>query len=232
MMKKMNVKQFVPALPAVDLKETVAFYEKLGFVNTYAENQRRGGYAIMTNDYFEFHLYTYKKLTIPTPTNIYIYEIENIDEWHKMLETNYIESVGKKLSRTGLPRMGIPKNLNFDRRFTMTDPNGNYFIFVQPFEQKKEHQIKSRFEKLYWESNTLAYSHESPIEAKKMLEIAIARHDVLNEKSEIAFQTYVLLVDCSYLLGNKTEAEMYYKEATKYLEKVVHKDEYFEDAMV
>lgn len=106
-----------------------------------------------------------------------------------MLETNYIESVGKKLSRTGLPRMGTPKNLNFDRRFTMTDPNGNYFIFVQPFEQKKEHQIKSRFEKLYWESNTLAYSHESPIEAKKMLEIAIARHDVLNETSEIVFQT-------------------------------------------
>ena len=232
-MKKIVLKKVVPTLPAVNLKETVAFYQKLGFVNIYEDNKRPGGYAVMANDYFEFHLYTYKKLLVPTPTNIYLCEVEQIDDLHKLFAANYLEAAGKKLSRTGLPRMGTPKNLNFDRRFSITDPNGNHFIFVQPFAQKKDHQIKSRFEKLYWESNTLAYSHESPLEAKKMLETALSRHALENEKPIIIFQTYVLLVDCAYLLGQTEEAATYYQEAAKHREQVSDDaDEYLHDAMI
>ncbi|WP_207940395.1 hypothetical protein DOK78_002120 [Enterococcus sp. DIV2402] len=232
-MSQIKIQKVVPALPAVNLKETIAFYKNLGFTNIYENNIRSNGYAVMVNDYLEFHIYTYKKLEIPTPTNTYLYQVNNVDALHTMLATQYKEAVGKKLPRTGLPRMGVPKSLNFDRRFSLTDMNGNNFIFLEVFEQKNEHHIKTRFEKLYWESNTLAYSHESPIEAKKMLETAIKRQNLQNEQPSIIFQAYVLLVDCSFLLGNIEKAKIYYQEATNWLEKVTAPtDEYFADAII
>ncbi|MBO0461886.1 hypothetical protein JZO83_08985 [Enterococcus sp. DIV1298c] len=219
-MNEIIVKKSVPLLPAVSMEQTVAFYKELGFTNRYENKKRSRGYAIMDNGYLNFQLYSYKKLTVPTPTNMYLYEVENIDSLYELFISNYKQIHGKVPPRNGLPRVGIPKNLDADRRFSITDPNGNHFIFSQPYSHKREHSDKSRFEKLYWESNTLAYSHESPIEAKKMLESAISRADLQSELPEVVFQVYVLLTDVSILLGDTKSAKKYYSDASHWFGKI------------
>lgn len=227
-----KVKQIVPLLPAVDIKATIHFFEDLGFQNIYKKQPRSGSYAVMRNDYLKFHLYTYKKLEIPTPTNMYLFEIENIDEFHQHLETTYQENVGKKPSRSGLPRMGTPKSLNFDRRFSLTDPNGNHFIFVEPYPQKADHKIQTKFERIYWESNTLAYSHESPLEAAKMMQAGISRYNLADEQPQFVFQAYVLLVDCFVLLGKTASAQVFYLQAQKFQPQSRNiDDKYLQDAL-
>lgn len=231
-MTDFHVKNSVPLLPAVDLKETVAFYKDLGFVNQYENEKRSGGYAIMDNSFFAFHLYTYKKLPIPTPTNMHLYELDNVDALYDFFMAKYKEVHGKVPPRNGLPRVGIPKSLNADRRFSVTDPNGNHFIFVQPFE-KKDHHIQTQFEKLYWESNTLAYSHESPSEAIRMLEAAFKRaNDLEKESPNIVFQAFVLLTDNYLLLEDKETAAHYYEKAHDWVSKIERtEDEYLKDAL-
>jgi catechol 2,3-dioxygenase-like lactoylglutathione lyase family enzyme len=231
-MSEIIIKKTIPTLPVVDLKETVAFYQNFGFTNLSEGDKRSRGYAVMKNDLFEFHLYTYKKLPVPTPTNIYCYEVAELDLLHELLEENYYQATGKKPTRTGLPRMGTPKNLNADRRFTLTDPNGNHFIFIEPFAEKVDHSSKTKLEKLFWESNTLAYSHESPYEAKKMLEKAIKISDLQKESTEILFQSYVLLTDCALLLGEQNEAKNYYAKAEALIGKITDgKDAYLVDSV-
>lgn len=231
-MSDFRVISSVPLLPAVDLKETVAFFNALGFTNIYDNKERAGGYAVMDNGIFTFHLYTYKKLPIPTPTNMHLFELDNVDGLYDLFMAKYKAVHGKVPPRSGLPRVGIPKTLNADRRFSITDPNGNQFIFVQPFE-KKNHQIKSRFEKLYWESNILAYSHESPSEAIRMLEAAFKRtKDLEAESPNLVFQAYVLLMDSYLLLEDREKAAEYYDHAKFWFEKIEHsKDEYLRDAI-
>jgi hypothetical protein len=66
-----------------------------------------------------------------------------------------------------------------------------------------------------------------------MLETAIKRQNLQNEQPSIIFQAYVLLIDCSFLLGNIKKAKIYYQEATNWLEKVTAPtDEYFADAII
>ncbi|MFL2132699.1 hypothetical protein [Desemzia sp. FAM 24101] len=43
---------------------------------------------------------------------------------------------------------------------------------------KQKRSKDNRFEKLYWKSYTLLYSHESPIEAKKMMERGLKLSDL------------------------------------------------------
>lgn len=231
-MNDFHVKNSVPLLPAVDLKETVAFFKDLGFTNIYDSKERAGGYAVMDNGIFTFHLYTYKKLPVPTPTNMHLFEMDNVDGLYTFFMTKYKAVHGKVPPRSGLPRVGIPKSLNSDRRFSITDPNGNQFIFVQPFE-KKDHHIQSRFEKLYWESNTLAYSHESPSEAIKMLEAALKRTENLAaESSNIVFQAYVLLTDSYLLINDRDKAAECYEQAKYWFKKIERtEDEYLGDAI-
>lgn len=232
-MNDFHVKNSIPLLPAVDLKETVAFFKDLGFTNIYENEERAGGYAIMDNGVFTFHLYTYKKLPVPTPTNMHLYEMENVDALYTHFMEHYRNIHGKVPPRSGLPRVGIPKSLNSDRRFSITDPNGNQFIFVQPFE-KKDHHIQSRFEKLYWESNTLAYSHESPTEAIRMLEAAFKRTENLEAESpNIVFQAYVLLTDIYLLINDREKAAEYYEQARQWFDKLTpsKNDDYLNDSI-
>jgi len=216
-----NYVQSIPLLPAAALKDTIKFYEDLGFVNVYDSKTRAQSYAVMENNQIAFHLYAYKKLSIPTPTNIYLFVLENLDEVYDMFIDHYKSVYNRVPNRTGLPRVGIPRNLNEDRRFTITDPNGNYLIFTQSYDKEIDHQIKTRFEKIFWEANTLAYSKESPTEAKKMMIAGFKRlKDDTQEKAELIFQGYVLLADNCKLLDEPDLSAQYLELASKYYEKV------------
>lgn len=203
----------LPVFPAKDFKATVKFFRNLGFKNQY-EEKRSGGYAVLQYHELVFHLFAYKKLPVPTPTNILLVMVENVDALHDALQANFKENTGKKLSRSGLPKMSLPRDLNSDRRFTLTDPNGNYFIFAQSYEKKTADGM-TQLEKLYRESNTLAYSHESPQEAIKMMTRGLERSNLAEENDWVIFQAYVLLADMYALEENFQESHAYLQKATE-----------------
>lgn len=195
----------VPALPAKVFKETLQFYKDLGFVNEYENQKRSRGYAVLTFSGITFHLFAYKKLEVPTAANIILVNIKGVDALYQAFQERYQESTGKPLKRSGLPRISMPRDLNADRRFSLADPNGNYFYFIEEYE-KREDQSETFLEKLYRESNTLAYSHESPIEAVKMMQKGLKKSNLALEKPEAVFEAYVLLADMYFLLENMDRA--------------------------
>lgn len=240
-MAHIQIKQSIPLLPAVDIKATIAFYEDLGFVNTYANQEqsdsyqnkkRSGSYAVMDNSFFAFHLYTYKKLPVPTPTNAYLYSVENVDDLYNLFMDHYKSIHGKVPPRNGLGRVGVPKTLDADRRFTVTDPNGNYFIFAQ-VHSEEDHQVKTHLERVYWTSHTLTYSRETPLDAIRMLEGAMDRTKNLNQESpNSVFQSFVLLMDSYALLDNPEKAREYYGKASDWFEKIESDEtDYLNDAI-
>ncbi|MGG5359238.1 MULTISPECIES: hypothetical protein [unclassified Enterococcus] len=224
------IEKTIPMLPAKDFKETLRFYKNLGFVNDYENEKRSGGYAVLRYERFIFHLFAYKKLEIPTPVNMISVQVQNCDTLYEAFQQQFLENTQTKLKRTGLPKISLPRDLNSDRRFTITDPNGNHFFFFEPY-SKKEDQSKSRLEKLYRESNTLAYSHESPIEAIKMMEKGIEKSDLTKEEPLTVFRSFLLLADMYNLLDQTDLAEENWQKTKAWYEKVspdqLSKDDHF-----
>lgn len=212
-MEHIQLEASIPLLPVVSLKETEAFFEDLGFKNIYKGNERSSAYAVMENVFLTFHLYVYKKLVVPTPTNMTLIQVNNVDAAYDLVASSYKEKHGKLPPRSGYPKVGKPHTLTYDRRFSITDPNGNIFIVLQPNETKQKRSKDNRFEKLYWESYTLLYSHESPIEAKKMMERGLKVSDLEAESPDLVFQAFVLLVDSSLMLENEDSAIQYLQKA-------------------
>lgn len=231
-MTNIQVKHSIPLLPVVDLKATVAFYQGLGFTNIYKSGTRSSAYAVMDNGFFAFHLYTYKKLPVPTPTNTHLYSLNNVDALYDYFMNHYKSIHGKVPPRNGLGRIGIPKTLDSDRRFTITDPNGNYFIFSQSHSEE-DHPINTHLERVYWTSNTLTYSRETPLDAIRMLEGAIGGLESLNQESpNIVFQSFVLLMDSYALLDKAEKARENYVKANEWFAKIENDEtDYLNDAI-
>lgn len=95
---------------------------------------------------FSFHLYTYKRLPIPIPTNSNLISIFGVVEFDTQIRIHYKNIHEKSPARSGLPRIGTPKSLNFDRRFSVTDPNRNYFDVVELSAEKSNWYIYILFE--------------------------------------------------------------------------------------
>ncbi|MBM6613692.1 hypothetical protein JTF06_02140 [Desemzia sp. RIT804] len=215
-MERIQLEASIPLLPVVSLKETEAFFEDLGFSNIYKDHKRSSGYAVMKNKFLTFHLYVYKKLVIPTPTNMTLIQVNNVDAAYNLVADSYKAKHGKLPPRSGYPKVGRPHTLTYDRRFSITDPNGNIFIVLQTNEAKQERSKENRFEKLYWESYTLLYSHESPMEAKKMMEQGFKRTSLESESPDLVFQAFVLLVDIFLILNKNESAVHYFQQAQQW----------------
>lgn len=230
-MPSIEILNSVPLFPAVNLKETIAFYNDLGFANVYKGKERAKAYAVMNNGIFEFHLYTYKKLPVPTPTNSHLFEVNDVDAIYNLFMDHYKAAHGKVPARTGLSRVSIPKTLTHDRRFTVTDPNGNYLIFVQT-DIHSNLEATTKLEQVYQRSHTLAYSRESPREAVAVLDHALTQVDLSEESPELLFLAYVLLMDNYQVLENFAASENYYQLATELYDSLEGIDsEYLDDAI-
>lgn len=205
------IEKTIPMLPAKDFKETLQFYKNLGFVNDYENKKRSGGYAVLRYEAFVFHLFTYKRLEVPTPVNMISVQVKSCDALYEAFQQQFFANTDSKLKRTGLPKISLPRDLNSDRRFTITDPNGNHFFFFEPY-SKKEDDSNTRLEKLYRESNTLAYSHESPIEAAKMMSAGIEKSDLTKEDPLVVFRSFLLLADMYSLLEQTDLAKEHWQK--------------------
>jgi catechol 2,3-dioxygenase-like lactoylglutathione lyase family enzyme len=109
----------IPILPARDLEETRAFYERLGFQAAGWWPTEFGGYAILRRGDLSMHFFLFKDIS-PDQNYAQCY-------WRvKEVDALYTEFHGAGLPRCGTPRLEPVEDAPWGmREFSITDPNGN-----------------------------------------------------------------------------------------------------------
>lgn len=114
----MPAEKVAPILPARDLADTRAFYERLGFNAVGWWPQAFGGYAILTRGDLEMHFFSF---TDVSPHDSYAQCYWRVDD---------VDALHADFSRLGLPGSGIPRLTAVEakpwgtREFALVDPNG------------------------------------------------------------------------------------------------------------
>jgi catechol 2,3-dioxygenase-like lactoylglutathione lyase family enzyme len=108
-----------PILPARDLTETRAFYERLGFVAAGWWPNEFGGYAILMRGDLGMHFFSYADLS---PLENYAQCYWRVND----VDTMHAECVGAGLPGKGTPRLTPVGEKPWGmREFALVDPNGN-----------------------------------------------------------------------------------------------------------
>jgi catechol 2,3-dioxygenase-like lactoylglutathione lyase family enzyme len=115
----MNPGIAIPILPARDLVDTRAFYERLGFETTGWWPDAFGGYAILRRGDLVMHFFRFPELS-PLENYAQCYwRVEDVDAL-------YQEARGAELPGSGTPRLDAVGNKPWGmREFAIVDPNGN-----------------------------------------------------------------------------------------------------------
>jgi catechol 2,3-dioxygenase-like lactoylglutathione lyase family enzyme len=107
-----------PILPALNLDETRAFYEKLGFV---AWSKGRGPftYEIVSRGHLVVHFFEEPGLTPGENEATCYWRVKDADRF-------YQEFARLNLPSEGIPRLTVPVDQPWGmREFTLVDPSGN-----------------------------------------------------------------------------------------------------------
>lgn len=111
----------VPALPSINLEDTVAFYERLGFQVA----RRYDDYVVVARDGCELHFYIFPDIDpLANYTGCYI-RVDDPDALHAEFTRAGINRLGQLIDQ----RWGM-------REFTVVDPNGSLLRFglrVSPY---------------------------------------------------------------------------------------------------
>ena len=109
----------IPTLPARNVEETVAFYDRLGFKMVFRTPDEEGGYAILRRGSFELHFFLWPDLDVESNyTGAYL-RVDDVDSL-------YEEFTAARLPARGAPSLGgIEKKFYSMREFRVVDPNGN-----------------------------------------------------------------------------------------------------------
>lgn len=109
----------IPILPARNLDETRAFYERIGFQVVGWWPREFGGYAIIARGDLKMHFFLYSDLS----------PLENYAQcyWHvKSVDALHAEYSSSGLQGTGTPRLSAIEDKPWGmREFALVDPNGN-----------------------------------------------------------------------------------------------------------
>ena len=109
----------VPILPARELDETRAFYERLGFKTIGWWPDAAGGYAILMRDGLELQFFAFAELR---PGENYAGCYWRVDD----VDALYVVCRELGLPTTGIPRLSALENKPWGmREFAIVDPNGN-----------------------------------------------------------------------------------------------------------
>lgn len=123
----MTSDQAIPILVSRNILESVQFYQKLGFVNTY-EVDLATTYAILCRGSIEFHLALYRDI-VPTESYLECYlRVKDVDALYQEFNT-------LNLPTEGIPRIGKLENKPWGmREFYIVDPDGTLLKIGQVIE--------------------------------------------------------------------------------------------------
>src|SRR5262245_55082544 len=115
----MNLGLSIPILPARDLDETRAFYERLGFQTAGWWPREFGGYAILNRGDLRMHFFAFKDISPKENYAQCYWRVQDVDA----LYAEYLAC--------GVPNVGTPRLMPVEdtpwgmREFAIVDPNGN-----------------------------------------------------------------------------------------------------------
>jgi catechol 2,3-dioxygenase-like lactoylglutathione lyase family enzyme len=109
----------IPILPARDLDETRAFYERLGFQAPGWWPTEFGGYAILRRGDLSMHFFLFPDISSDQNYAQCYWRVKDVDAL-------YAEFAGAGLPRQGTPRLEPVEDREWGmREFSIIDPNGN-----------------------------------------------------------------------------------------------------------
>lgn len=111
-----RLKAAIPKLASLDIARSVAFFERLGFVRRYSDNE----YGIVERDGVQLHFWRCADPRVPKETGCRI-TVEGIDD---LYEAYWAESVIHPNGRLELKPWGV-------REFSILDVDGNLVTFQQ-----------------------------------------------------------------------------------------------------
>ena len=107
----------IPILPSRRIADTVAFYQRLGFVG--GAHAFDAGYAILRRGSLELHFFRHETL-VPEQSWAGCY-LRVLD-----VEAIYRDAVAARLPGTGIPRIDVLEDKPWGlREFAVVDPDGN-----------------------------------------------------------------------------------------------------------
>jgi catechol 2,3-dioxygenase-like lactoylglutathione lyase family enzyme len=111
-----------PNLPSRNLRETAAFYARLGF----EERFRDDGWMILARGPLELEFFPWRAIDPRSTTASSCIRGENVDDLHAAFST-------AGLSETGMPRLTSPKNESWGpRAFALVDPDRSLLRCLGP----------------------------------------------------------------------------------------------------
>jgi len=109
----------IPILPARDLYETRAFYERLGFQAAGWWPTQFGGYAILRRGDLSMHFFLFEDISPYQNYAQCYWRVNDVDALYAEFQT-------ADLSRSGIPRLDPVEDKPWGmREFSIVDPNGN-----------------------------------------------------------------------------------------------------------
>ena len=108
----------IPILPARNLHETRAFYERLGFRTERWWPQEFGGYAILVRGNLEMHFFAFADIPPDQNSGCY-WRVQNVDALYEECQASGLTDSGTLCL---LPVENKPWGT---REFALIDPNGN-----------------------------------------------------------------------------------------------------------
>ncbi|GLC25943.1 bleomycin resistance protein [Roseisolibacter agri] len=116
----------IPILPARDLHETRAFYERLGFATVGWWPDTFGGYAVLTRGDLAMHFYHAPDVQPHANHGQCYWYVADVAALHA-------DAVAAGIPATGTPRVtSIDEKPWGMREFALADPNGNLVRVGQP----------------------------------------------------------------------------------------------------
>jgi catechol 2,3-dioxygenase-like lactoylglutathione lyase family enzyme len=110
----------VPILPSRDLRETRAFYERLGFAAGWWDPDGEGAYAILRRGDLELHFFGKRGLDPYASDAGCYWRVADADAWHREA------AAALDIPDRGIPRITPPEDRPWGvREWAMVDPSGN-----------------------------------------------------------------------------------------------------------
>jgi catechol 2,3-dioxygenase-like lactoylglutathione lyase family enzyme len=169
----------IPCLPCVDLPETIAFYEGLGFRVTY-QQKSPNSYGVLRRDDWELHFFGFKGFEAVANYSTALVIVPEVEQMHAAFADMLRATFGK------LPIRGFPHITRMrpgQGRFTIVDPSGNSVIYIKQAAHEKEasneavdSKTQSPLEKALAMAARLRDSKNDDRAAAKHLDVVLAKH--------------------------------------------------------
>ncbi|EPX65418.1 hypothetical protein D187_000844 [Cystobacter fuscus DSM 2262] len=168
----------IPVLPCVSLDESLEFYRRLGFQQTYRQTTPNP-YAVVEHDGAQLHFAGVKGLKPSEAYTTCLVIVPEVERLHQVF-AEALRAVFGKLPVSGFPR--ISRMRKGQSRFTVVDPSGNSVIFIRreapdDYDEGQKPHSSSRLGKALRAAARLRDFKGDDLAAAKVLDVALARKE-------------------------------------------------------